>query len=117
MKKSALTTILATLGLAVLAAGPIGTDATTATNTYTYTHRGQPAYLEQIDIRCSGVTTATVTIVNNSAFTNTVFAGTNTVLRYGPVDPVWRIDKGGVLTVTFSSALTTNTVWPQFYQK
>lgn len=117
MKRSILISILTMVGGAAMAAGPIATDVTTATNTYTYTHRGPAAYIEQIDIKSSGTTTATVTLVNNSTFTNTVYCDTNSVMRYGPVDPVWRIENGGVLTVTFSSALTTNSVKPTLFQK
>jgi hypothetical protein len=120
MKKSALTTILATLGFAALAAGPVATVTKTATNTFTYVSAyTAPVYIESIDIGSSAVTTSIVTLAATSdgAFTNTVYANTGTVVRYFPAEPLYRIEKGGTLSISFSSALTTNTVSLMLYMK
>jgi len=110
--------LLAALDGTVRAGGPLGLVTSTATNAFTYTHTGtSPAYLERLDIKCSGVNTATVTLVNYSAITNTLYCNTNSQMSYEPSLDAVRIVKDGVLAIGFTGALTTNSVGLYMNQK
>ena len=114
MKK--MTVVLALAVIAMLAsvskgAGPLPTQTFSGTNSFSWTNTGtSPAYIDRIDIRCSSVNTATVTVVNYSGITNTLVSceSTNTIVEYAPSTANVRIEKGGVVLVSFTSAVTTN---------
>jgi hypothetical protein len=83
------------------------------TNNVSFTHTGtSPVYIEAAHIRCGGVNTATVTVVNYPSVTNTLVSAqsTNGIVEYLPTFPVLRVEKGGTVNVTFTSAITTNSV-------
>ena len=114
MKKSVIATLILSLAASyALAGGAVGTIPNTSTNDFTYTHTGtSPITIERIDIRCSTVNTATVTVVNYTGITNTLVTSesTNGIVEYAPATANIRVDKDGVLTVDFTSAITTNII-------
>ena len=112
-KKLILIGMLATLSSIVLAAGALAPVTHNGTGGLTWTNTGtSPAYIERVDVRCSTINTATVTVVNFAGITNTLASAesTNGIVEYAPATPNVYVIKGGTLTVAVTGAATTNKV-------